>query len=346
MHRPRRTLFLVLLLVAAVAGVAWQMARHRPPTVAVAAARRGLAVEAVYGTGTVEPLRWARVEPLSAGRIVAVEAREGDTVVEGQVLLRLDDREQRSRLEEMEAQSRFLRNELARLDELARRGVASTQAREKAQSELERMLAGMVGVRVRLGDYNLRAPLDGIVLRRDAEVGEVAAVGKTLFWVGQPRPLWAVVEVDEEDIPRVAPGQRTLISTDAFRGRVLEGAVREITLKGDPVNKTYRVRITLPDDTPLLVGMTVDANIVVRREEAAVLVPDTAVSGGKLFVVEDGRAVARPVVVGATGEGRAEIRSGLAEGERVVVNPPSGLTDGADVTEEGGQKAEDRRNGR
>ena len=117
--------------------------------------------------------------------------------------------------------------------------------------------------------------MDGVVLRRDGEVGEIAEVGQILFRVGVPKPLQVVAEVNEEDIPRVAVGQTVLLRTDAFPGQRLEATVREITPMGDPVAKTYRIRVALPDDTPLRPGMSVEANVVTREKPNALLVPAT-----------------------------------------------------------------------
>jgi len=152
-----------------------------------------------------------------------------------------------------------------------------------------------------------------------------------LFWIGRASPLRIEAEVDEEDIPLVAVGQSALIKADAFAGRKLDGTVADITPKGDPVNKSYRVRIALPRDTPLRIGMTVESNIVVRREGAALLVPQGAVSGGHVFVVVEGRVVRRAVVMGVVGQGVVEIRDGVAEGETVVLDPPASLADGSPV---------------
>ena len=76
-------------------------------------------------------------------------------------------------------------------------------------------------------------------------------------------------EVDEEDIARCRPGQQAVIKADAFPGRVLKGQVNEITPLGDPLNKSYRVRVALPDDTPLHLGMTTELNIIVSEQPNA-----------------------------------------------------------------------------
>ncbi|WP_029010358.1 efflux RND transporter periplasmic adaptor subunit [Azospirillum halopraeferens] len=334
MARPVRILFpLVILLAAAAAGGTALWWSALPPVVRLAGVERGPAVEAVYATGTVEPVHWARVESLVSARIEEVLVRDGEAVRRGQLLARLDDAEAQAHLRELEARARFLQSEVDRQQELSRRGVASAAAYERAVSELAQVRAAIGAQREALARYELVAPIDGVVLRRDAEIGDIVrtAASRVLFTVGRTVPLWAVVEVDEEDMPRVRTGLTALIKADAFPGRALDGRVGEFTPMGDPVNKSYRVRIALPDDTPLLIGMTVEANIITRRADDALLVPEGAVAAGRVFVIEDGVARARSVEVGVVGNGRAEIRAGLSGDERVVAAPPAGLADGMPV---------------
>ena len=332
MHRIRRGfLITTFLLACSILALGLFQYLYGVPAVATATVGRGPAVEAVYASGTVEPVSWAKVQPLGTGRIASVEAFEGDAVKTGQILMRLDDRELRALVAQLEAELRFLRSELERVSELARRGVTTTQVEERARSQLDQTAATLNAARQRVEDHVLRSPMDGTVLRRDGEAGETARPEDVLFWIGRDSPLRIEAEVDEEDIPLVAVGQPALIKADAFSGRILDGKVADITPKGDPVNKSYRVRIGLPPETPLMIGMTVETNIVVRREDAALLVPQSALSAGHLFVVRDGRAERRPVVMGVVGQGVVEIREGLAEGETVVLDPPPGLADGSSV---------------
>jgi RND family efflux transporter MFP subunit len=173
--------------------------------------------------------------------------------------------------------------------------------------------------------------MDGVVLRRDGEVGEVAEAGQVLFRVGVPRPLRVVAEVNEEDIPRVAIGQTVLLRTDAFLGRRLEGQVAEITPMGDVLTKTYRVRVSLADDTPLLPGMSVEANIVAREKPNALLVPTDALQGTQVFVVDGDRLRRRDVTLGIRGTRATEILTGLQDGERVASPAPADAVDGTKV---------------
>jgi membrane fusion protein, multidrug efflux system len=183
----------------------------------------------------------------------------------------------------------------------------------------------------KLENYTITAPMDGVVLRWDGEIGEIAEPGQILFRVGVPKPLQVVAEVNEEDIPRVAVGQKVLLRTDAFPVQPLEGTVREITPMGDPVAKTYRIRVALPNDTPLQIGMSVEANIVTREKPNALLVPADAVQDSTVYVIESERAERRLVDIGIRGTRAVEVLAGLAEGERVASPAPAGLSDGSRV---------------
>ena len=295
------------------------------------AAARGTAVEIVYATGGVEPVRWAKVASVIRDRIVEVCDCEGKAVAKGDVLARLDDGQVRAGLKELKAREDFLKREMSRVSDLITRGAATTQAHERAAMDLQ-TVQGLISVQTeKIADYTIVAPMDGVVLRRDGEIGEIAEAGQILFRVGVPKPLQVVAEVNEEDIPRVEIGQTALFRTDAFPERRLEGKVSEITPMGDVAAKTFRVKIALPDDTPLKPGMSVEANIITREKPNALLIPADALQGNAVFVVDGTRARKRDVKVGIRGIRMVEILSGLADGERVASPSAADLKDGARV---------------
>ncbi|MBR0648098.1 efflux RND transporter periplasmic adaptor subunit [Roseomonas terrae] len=324
----RRLLLLAALPLALAAGWFWWT---MPPAVAIAVVTTGPALRAVYATGSVEPVHWARVGPAVRARITDVMVEEGDRVSAGEPMARLDDREARHRVEEAEARARFADDELARTRTLVTRDIASRSALDRAEAEARAVRAAADAARRRLDDYVVRAPSDGVVLRRDAEPGEVVDTPASLFWIGEPRPLRVTAEVDEEDIAQVLEGQHVLLRADAFPNQVLTATVAQITPKGDATRKAYRVRLALPDDTPLLIGMTVEANIVLRQTDDAVLVPPAAVRDGGVFVVRRETVERRPVEIGVQGPRAVEVLNGLARGEAVVLNPPARLVDGQTV---------------
>lgn len=324
----RRILVPVVLILAAGVGWLWWAI---PPAVAIAMATTGPALRAVYATGSVEPVQWARVGPAVRARVTEVLVQEGQRVSEGEPMARLDDREARHRVIEAEARARFAEDELARTRTLVTRDIASRSALDRAEAESHAVGAAADAARRRLDDYIVRAPSDGVVLRRDVEVGEVVDTPASLFWIGEPRPLRITAEVDEEDIAQVHEGQPVLLRADAFPNQVLNATVGQITPKGDATRKAYRVRMSLPDDTPLMIGMTVEANIVLRRTDDAVLVPPAAVRDGSVFVVKRETVERRAVELGVQGPRAVEILHGLARGEAVVLDPPASLRDGQTV---------------
>lgn len=326
-----RRYFLTAAIVLALALAAGWWALGLTAKIVAVAAKRGTAVEIVYATGGVEPVTWAKVASLVRGRIVYICHCEGQTVIKGFVLAQLDDSEAKAALKELKAREEFLKSEMTRVSALITKGAATMQAYERASMEIGQV-QGLISVQnERISEYTILSPMDGVVLRRDGETGEIAEVGQVLFRVGVPKPLQVVAEVNEEDIPRVKVGQTTLFRTDAFPERRLEGKVSEITPMGDYAAKTFRVKIALPDDTPLHPGMSVEANIVTREKQNALLIPTDALQGKAVFVVDGGRVHKRAVDIGIRGTREVEVLAGLKEDERVASPAPTDLKDGARV---------------
>lgn len=322
-----RYIALGVVVLAAIGAGVW-FATGGVKIVVAARPERGPAVEAVYATGAVEPTYWAKVSSTQVGRIAEIPVKEGDRVKVGDILMRLDDREAKARLAELEAKERFLSADVARMAALAQRDIASQQAYQRTVSDHAAAVAATAQARQRLTDLTLVAPLDGEILRLDGNVGEVLRSGDVVLWIGQRDPMRIEAEVDEEDIPKVQRGQKVLVKADAWPSRVFTAQVTSLTPKGDPVNKNYRVRITLDPGQPLHIGMTTEVNIVVREVKDALLVPFGAMRGEAVFVVEGARARRRPVKVGIMGTSKVEIVEGLKPDEIVVSDPPPELKDG------------------
>lgn len=304
-----------------------------PPEVLTTKPSRGLAVEAVYATGTVEPVRYARVGTKIAGPVTEVLKSEGDLVQEGNILAVIDASEDITRVQELAARLKLAEAELDRAARLRRTGNASQATLDQAESAQSAARAAYRGAKARLDDHFITAPVSGEMLRSENQikVGDMVQPGQILFLVGDTSALQIEAEVDEEDIVKVAEGQDALIRADAFPGQALTARISRMTPFGDPVGRTYRVYLSLPEDTPLISGMTTEINIVVRKEENALLVPIAALSGRSIWVVVDGKAQLQEVKLGAVGQANAEIISGLAEDIPVIADPPPGLIEGQSV---------------
>jgi RND family efflux transporter MFP subunit len=302
-----------------------------PPLVATRIANLAPVSEAVYGTGTVEPERWAKVVPLQRRRLVELCKCEGQTVKAGQVLGRQDDAEERSALQQLEISQGQLERDLARAEKDRDKSDAAHTDYEQRWTKLEESKSRIAAQKVRIDQLVLRAPLDGMVLRRDGEVGEIADPGNVLFWVGPPAPMQVVAEINEEEINRIAAGQKALLRSEAFPDKALAATVSQITPKGDPTRKTFRVYLRLPPDTPLRIGMSVEVNIVVREKQAAIVVPAEAVAGNAVQVVDDNRIRRVAVTVGIRGNRNIEIIGDVSRGTEVLSPARIDLADGARV---------------
>ena len=323
----RILLILVLLLLA---GGTWygytNYWRAQPVTTAIAV--QAPVSEAIYGTGTVEPERWAKVVPLQRRRLLELCSCEGQSVKAGQVLGRQDDAEERSALHELEVDNEQLVRDLARAEKDRGNSDAAQKDYEQRWTRLEESKSRIAAQKVRIDQLVLRAPLDGMVLRRDGEVGEIAGPTDVLFWVGPPAPMQVVAEINEEEINRIAVGQKAYLRSEAFPGQALRASVSQITPKGDPARKTFRVYLRLPQDTPLRIGMSVEANIIVREKAVAIVVPTEAVADDAVQVVNNGRIQRLPVRLGVRGSRTIEIIGDVTRGMAVLSPARADLADG------------------
>jgi membrane fusion protein, multidrug efflux system len=322
---------LLVLIGGGYAALLWL----RGPLVTAATAQRGDVAEVVYATGAIEPLTWSKVLPLLRARIVAHCRCEGQLVTKGQVLAKLDDTAAQAELAQVLTKRNFAEGDVKRLANLIATGATTRLTLERAETELRQLDSQIAALRARLTDYLLVAPKEGIVLRADGQVGDIPVTTDVLFWVGQPKPLQVIADVNEEDIAKVSLGQVALLRNDGFPNGNLSATVASITPKGDPVTKTFRAYLALPEESPLRIGMSVEANIVIRERKAALLVPAEAIRTikGKAHVlaIENGRLRQVSIETGIRGSRLVEVVAGLAEGATLASPVKAEYADGQSV---------------
>jgi len=323
-----RWLALLALVCAAAGAVYWFVL---PPPLDFVQPHRGHATQAVYATGRVEPSVMIPIAARTASRLVELNTDEGSKVIKGQVLARLENDDLQRAIDAAAAEERYAKAELERQSLLVERQVATRSAYDRAKADWEKAKAARERALSESGYLELLAPADGTVIRRDGEIGQMIVANQTVFWLSCCAPLRISAEVDEEDIAQVRPGQPVLIRSDAFLGKIFNGQVQAVTPKGDPVARTYRVRIALPSDTPLMIGMTAETNIVLHDTERGLLVPTSAVRQDTVWRVEDGRLWPRHVEIGAKGASEIEILSGIGDGDWIVSAPSPDLKAGQSV---------------
>jgi RND family efflux transporter MFP subunit len=331
----------VIAAVLAASAMAIGVGRVAPwgaPTVAVTHPTRGPAIEAVYATGVVEAIDYARFGATVAGRVTDVLVDEGYQVRKGDVLARMDERQPLARLDDARARHRMAEADIVRAQALINRGIIAAQALERAEQERDQAAAAVELYARQLEDYTLTSPLDGIVMKRNVEPGETVAADNVLFEVDSTARKRIAADVDERDIAEVRMGAPVAAHADGFPDRVFEGRVTNIGRQGDASSRTFRVEADLPGDTLLMIGMTLDVDIVTAERDNALLVPASAVghgasAGGRpgapfVVLVDQGRARRIDVEIGAVGPVRTEIRGGLAEADAIVRDNPDRFRDG------------------
>src|ERR1700744_608099 len=327
-----RSLGIAILAIATAAGGYYAYNNYlNVQTVTTSVANLAPVSEAIYGTGTVEPARWAKVVPLQRRRLVDLCTCEGQTVKAGQVLGRQDDAEERNALNELQLSYQQAQRDLERAEKDRTKSDAQQKEYEQRWTQAEEYKSRISAQQVRIDQMVLRAPLDGMVLRRDGEVGEIVGPTDVLFWVGPPLAAQVGAEVNEEEINRIAVGQKAFLRSEAFPGQALRASVSQITPKGDPTRKTFRVYLLLPNDTPLRIGMSVEANIVYREKPSAIVVPAEAVAGDSVQIINNDRLKPVPVHVAIRGSRNVEIIGDVTRGEAVLSPARPDLADGTRV---------------
>ncbi len=314
-------------LVLGLAGGGYYFYFGRPPLVKVGTATLAPVSEYVYGNGIVEPIQWAKVVPVQRKRLVQLCHCEGSMVKQGQVLGQQDDAEETAQLKELDA---LHQQNLRDLDR------AIKDDRPKAEIEQRRTAVDQSSSRItaqksRIDGLVLRSPMDGLVLRRDGEVGEIVGPTDVLFWVGTASPLQVVAEINEEDILHVAMGQVALLTNEAFSNQTMRATVSQITPKGDPTKKSFRVYLRLPSNTPLKIGMNVEVNIIFRETASAMVVPNEAVLDGTVQTVVDGRVKRIAVTTGVRGTRATEVSGSISPGVTLLVPARKEIADGKRV---------------
>lgn len=322
----RIALWLLPLALLAAAAVYWLLA-GRAHDVTLMPVRVGDAVELVYATGFVEAEHPVTISARLTAPVRQVLVEEAQRVERDQPLILLDDEEQRHAVQQATAQRRVALQEERRTLALFAKGWVTRAARDSAVAAADSAKAAEEGARARLNHMVVRSGINGIVLRRDVEPGDLATPGRALMTLGDPASVRITTTVDERDVPRIRAGQAALMSSDAWPGRVLHGHVREVTPGGDPEQRAFRVYIVTDQPLALPLGLTLEVNIVIRRADRSLLVPTSAIEDDKVWVIRDGRAHARAVRTGIAGSGDVQILSGLSQGEMIVRAPEGKLSD-------------------
>ncbi|MCC6219099.1 MAG: efflux RND transporter periplasmic adaptor subunit [Aquabacterium sp.] len=316
---------------------------------------------ALFGIGTVEARHTHKIGPIFAGRIQRLDVQVGDQVKAGQVLGEMDpvDLEDRGRsleaavrraeavLREAEARHAFASTQAQRYDELyASRSVSeelrgtkrqelqiAAAARAVAQAEVVRVRSDREGLGVQQGSLRLVAPVDGLVVAREADPGTTVVAGQAVVEIIDPSSLWMNVRFDQisaAGLRRDLPAQIVLSSRS---GLPLKGHVLRVEPKADAVTEETLAKVvfdTQPESLPPL-GELAEVTVNLPALPAAPTVANAALrrlgEQTGVWKLVDGDLQFVPVKLGASDlNGRVQVREGVAVGDQVVTYSEKTLT--------------------
>ena len=374
--------FGLLIILGGIAAGVYSLVASKP-TVEVSTARKAsgpVAREALLNaTGYVTPRQRATIAAKITGRVTGVFFDEGTHVHKGQLLASLDDADARRALEtanadrdtaraaiaDFEVQLKNSKVLLHRTEELQKAGVQPQEQLDNARTaaasleakiQLAKMQAGGSEARIResqqaVDNCTIRAPFDGIVVSKDAQVGEMvspisAGGGFTRTGIATIVDMNSneiEVDVNEAYITRVKPGQQVTAILDAYPDWEIPSRVRTIIPSADRQKATVKVRISfekldpriLPDMGIKVTFLGDETSSKDAASSAAIVIPQNALhdeSGKKVvYLVRGDKAERRAVTVGGNRGSDAEIIAGVALGDAVIVNAPANLHDGETI---------------
>lgn len=265
------------------------------------------------------------------GRVAEVPVEEGERVGKGQLLARLEDAEIRIQLDLARLQADTAASVYGRMDRLYAEGGISHQQWEQARLQLAQARAALDNLREQLGYTRILSPVDGVLLERRVDPGEQVAPGAPLFTVADVSVLFAEGQVGEAEARFLRPGlpARIWAGTSPQTGQV-----DSLSPAADPRTRSVTVKVRLPGGLSPPLGSYAQVEIPVASAEAPVIPLEALAerSGRRgVFVAEGGVARFREVVLGLDDGRRAEVLSGVREGEAVIVTGLHRLEDGSRV---------------
>jgi RND family efflux transporter MFP subunit len=364
----KRRIGIAVVIVAAGTG-AFFLLRGKAPveveTTTVSLTSPSQANAVLNANGYVVAQRKAAVASKGSGRLVYLGVEEGDKVLKGQILARLEDQDVVAAYEKANADLAVARADsldavvsLERQRALHAAHLASDADYDAARARAGRVIAGIASARaavdgaaVGVENTRIRAPFSGTVLTKDADVGEVVAPFASstnsrgaVVSIADMGSVQVEADVSESNITRVTVGQPCEIVLDAYPDRRYHGTVHKIVPTADRAKATVLTKVAfndlddhvLPEMSAKITFLSNGTDSITASSPPVTTVPTTSVTNRNgttvVLVVRNDRIVETPVRTGAVFGNRTEIKEGVGIGDRVVLRPDPTMSTGTSVT--------------
>jgi membrane fusion protein, multidrug efflux system len=353
--KTSRILAIGIAALAAIAGCGHQekpaaAVEQTPVAVQVASVEAAQVPVLIKTVGSTEPYARTTLSTRLMGRIKEVAVDEGAAVHKGQMLVRIESqdltakrRQAEAGLKEAKAVLTNAEKNVERMRNLYKEQAVPQQQLDGAETGLARAQAGVSAaeqmvreVEVNLGYSEVKSQLDGVVVQKFAQPGDMAAPGMPLMAVEQQDSMKVTVEINERDQTYVAVGQEVDVEIEALKDEPLRrGRVEALVPAANPGSRTFQVRVVVPNvDRSIGSGMFARVGFPKGMRPALLVPVNAVVREGQLrgvYAVVDGKARLRWVRLGRILGEKVEVLSGLEAGVEVVVGDKQNLRDGRPV---------------
>jgi RND family efflux transporter MFP subunit len=301
--------------------------------------------------GSLQGFQQAPLAARSAGYVKRWTKDIGSHVTKGELLAIIESPEidqQLSQAEAVRGQTAaslgLAKSTVERWEALRKKDVVSQQELDERRSGLTQATANLAAAEANVqrlrqlqGFTHITAPFDGVITRRNVDVGDlIDSSGKTLFVLTQMDPLRVYVNVPQSYAQLVRPGQKVVITQSELRGQSFTGEVARTSASIDPATRTMQVEVALPNKNGLLLpGAYVQVELPLVGSRALVVPTNVLLfrgEGTRVATVDAANRVRlKPVTLGRNLGDTIEVIDGIAAGDRLVVNPSDSLGEGDTV---------------
>ncbi len=287
--------------------------------------------------GTINGTNDVAVVSEAAGRVLGTYAKVGDYKPQGSVLIQLDGELKNAALKTAEVNYEKAKNDFERYQSLYDQKSITISQLEAAKLNFQSAESQLTFAKREYEDTKITSPISGVVTARMVDEGDYVNKGKVVVQVVDISTMKVKLNVAEKDVFRLKTGDEVAVTTDIYPGVTFKGKIETISDQADNAH-TYPVEITLPNskDHPLKGGMFGRVQFTSIKNNESIIIPREALIGSvrdaKVFVVKNGIANERSVVIGSTSDNMLEVLSGLKVGEQIVVNGQNNLKDQFKVT--------------
>lgn len=306
--------------------------------VTVTKVKRKVVPSQVEAIGTLQAKRQVDIAPQIAGKVVDVSYTPGSFVKRGKVLIQLDDRIYRAQLSSAQSALKLAETNYKRILQLIKSGAASRQLLDQERAAYQQAKASVSQNETYLAQTSIKAPFDSYVGPKNVSIGDYVQKGEKLTTMTDRSELQVDYALPERYLPRLKLGQLVEVVVPNESEIKVKGKVSYIAPTVNRLTHSVALHATIPNKENLLTpGLFVKVHQVTHINHHALVVPQASIvptiTGPKVFVIKNKKAMLKRIKTGPAFQDMIEVKSGLRDGQLVVVAGQQRLQEGSLVKE-------------